>query len=107
MKVLIARRGDFESAMETDSGIFTAPSSGRYEVSFTGLLKSYNGNRAWSTLYKVSCVNIFQTFEKKLQLLQIFVSTVSFWSEKTSRRLSSDFFLQLVYPFPAVGTPPL
>ena len=52
MKVLIPCRGEFETAMEAGSGIFTAPSGGRYEVSFTGLLKSYNGNRAWSTLYK-------------------------------------------------------
>ena len=49
-------RGEFETAMETDSGIFTAPMSGRYEVTFTGLLKSYNGNRVWSTLYKVCAV---------------------------------------------------
>ena len=46
-------RGEFETAMETESGIFTAPRSGSYEVTFTGLLKSYNGNRVWSTLYKV------------------------------------------------------
>ena len=42
------------------SGVFTAPDSGRYEVMFTGLLKSYNGNRVWSTLYKVRNVGVLQ-----------------------------------------------
>ena len=49
--------------METDSGIFTAPRSGRYEVTFTGLLKSYNGNRVWSTLYKVDEQDYFISTE--------------------------------------------
>ena len=49
--------------METDSGIFTAPRSGRYEVTFTGLLKSYNGNRVWSTLYKVDAQDYFSSTE--------------------------------------------
>jgi hypothetical protein len=44
---------DFESNMNTKSGVFTAPSNGRYQVTFTGLLKSYGGNRVWVTLYKI------------------------------------------------------
>lgn len=40
-------------AMDQDQGIFQAPEDGAYEVSFTGHLKSYGGNRVWATLYKL------------------------------------------------------
>ena len=52
-------RDKYEGSVDT-SGVFTAPDSGRYEVMFTGLLKSYNGNRVWSTLYKVRNVGVLQ-----------------------------------------------
>ena len=42
-----------ERSMDTEKGIFVAPEDGDYEVSFTGLLKSYGGRRVWATLYKL------------------------------------------------------
>ncbi len=43
----------FGSSMNTEEGVFTTPEDGHYEVTFTGLLKSYGGNRVWATLYKI------------------------------------------------------
>lgn len=44
---------EFGKAMNTETGVFTAPEDGNYEVTFTGLLKSYGGNRVWATLYRM------------------------------------------------------
>ena len=43
----------FNRAMDKDEGVFVAPEDGAYEVSFTGHLKSFGGNRVWATLYKL------------------------------------------------------
>ena len=44
---------EFESNMNLETGVFVAPEEGEYEVSFSGLLKSYGGRRVWATLYKL------------------------------------------------------
>ena len=41
-----------ENMMDKNKGIFKAPADGIYEISFTRLLKSYNGKRIWANLLK-------------------------------------------------------
>ena len=52
-----ASSGEWLDSLDRESGQFVATEAGEYEVSFTGLLKSYGGRRVWATLYKLDDEN--------------------------------------------------
>ena len=41
-----------DSAMDLDTGHVTIPANGFYEISFTGAMKTFDGNRMWATIVK-------------------------------------------------------
>ena len=41
-----------DSAMDLDTGHVTIPANGFYEISFTGAMKTFDGNRMWATIVR-------------------------------------------------------